>query len=434
MRTDHTRSPAAAVRRSAPSRPRWSLLVGPVLACGLMAAGAEPSPYYVGVSQTLTQASNQLQLADGQSAPPGFSRSDLVATTALVAGLDQPIGRQRLQASGSWRINRYDRNSRYDNQGYALNGALDWSTAERVSGTVAATATRALSSLYLQEVGLVEGRNLERVESLDATLRLGLVTALSFELGAGTRRSHNSLDLDAVQARNHEQDQASAGIRWQPRAGSSLGAAVIQTRSHYPRFMRTAGGYEAERFRHDGVELTAGVQISGASRFDLKLADGRTRVDGSGPRHFDTASASLAWTWTPAARLHVVTTLAREKGQDAYPTRAAGQPAVADYARDADVQELRLTYAWTAKVGMALTYRASQRELVRTLRASGAVLAEDGGRERYEFWTLGVRWLPAPPWQLGCDVGDDRRRTQVSVFSYPYTNHTVGCAAQYTWR
>ena len=59
-------------------------------------ANAQANPWYIGAAQTLTHESNLYRLADGQTTPDGVSKSDLVSSTALLAGLDQTISRQRL--------------------------------------------------------------------------------------------------------------------------------------------------------------------------------------------------------------------------------------------------------------------------------------------------------------------------------------------------
>ena len=59
-------------------------------ACG---AGAQTSPWYIGGAQTVTHESNLYRLADGADESVISTKADLISSTALLAGLDQPVGR-----------------------------------------------------------------------------------------------------------------------------------------------------------------------------------------------------------------------------------------------------------------------------------------------------------------------------------------------------
>ena len=99
-------------------------------------AAAQTSPWYLGASLALTHEDNVYRLPDGVATPAGVSKADTITTASLLAGLDQPIGRQRLYGTASLRDNRFDRNRVLDNQGYALRAGLDWATGERIAGTL----------------------------------------------------------------------------------------------------------------------------------------------------------------------------------------------------------------------------------------------------------------------------------------------------------
>ena len=161
------------------------------------AATAQSSPYSLGLSTSFGHDSNLLRLADSQAPLAGDSRSDTTMSTALVGSLDQGIGRQRLTASLALRDNRYDRNSKYDNQGYSGDLGLDWSTVGRISGALSLSTARKLSTFNAEGVGLLPEKNLETTQTVGGNIRVGVVTPLSLELGAGQRRVRNS----AAQAR-----------------------------------------------------------------------------------------------------------------------------------------------------------------------------------------------------------------------------------------
>lgn len=410
---------------------RGALLAG--LLTSLLAgfAHAQSSPYYVGAMVNISHADNLLQLVDGREAPAGYSKSDRITTTALLAGLDQHIGRQRVFGNLSLRSNRYADNSLYDNQSYTASLGLDWSTVEHISGTLVASANRNLASFSLQEIGLLEQKNLETVQTLDATLRVGLVTRYSLEAALGQMRVKNSLDAASVKARDYNRDTASLGLRWRPSAASSLGLAWRGTKGRYPHFQLTADGYQADRFDRQDVDLTATWQPSGASHLDLRLSSGKTEYDLATQRDYSGLTGTLGWRWQTSGKLRLETRLTRDTGQDSYAvTTIFGTPGTTDYSRIANTLGLRADYAATAKINVNLGLQTSDRKLVRTQPGFFGPI-DDTGSERTTTLSLGVRWTPYRSLALGCEVGNNKRRGD-GVLGTDMSATTYGCNAQLT--
>ena len=148
------------------------------------AAVAQTSPWYIGASQTFTQESNLYRLADGAATPDGVSKADLISSTALLAGLDQPLGRQRVYGSATLRSSKFRDNKDLDNEGYALRAGLDWETVNRLSGTLEASAERSLARFNTDtELGVQTRRNIEDQTRLLAEARVGVVTVRFGEPG-----------------------------------------------------------------------------------------------------------------------------------------------------------------------------------------------------------------------------------------------------------
>ena len=142
------------------------------------AAAAQTSPWYVGASQDFTRDSNIYRLANGAATPAGLSKSDLISTTSLLAGLDQPVGRQRVFGSAALRSSRFSDNKNLNNEGYALTAGLDWATANRLSGTLEANAERRLARFDPnRNPNLNIRNNIEDLTRLRADAKLGVVTA-----------------------------------------------------------------------------------------------------------------------------------------------------------------------------------------------------------------------------------------------------------------
>lgn len=382
-----------------------------LLACGLLAAPAaaqENNPYYIGLSQTFTHDTNLLRLTTRQAAPTGFSKSDTTSTTALIAGIDQPFGRQRFYGNVSLRANRFDQNKVYDNDGYTLSAGLDFSTIERVSGSVYASANRGLSRFNTEEIGLLTEKNVESVETVGATVRVGVVTEYTIELSANHRRVDNSLDDDFVRARNFRQDTASVGLRWRPSPDLSVGLALRGSKGTYPEFRRTTTGYEADRFDRQDVDLSVTLRPSGVSRLDLRLSEGKTEYDLATQRNFSGLTGSLSWRWQASGKLALFTTYTRDTGQDSYATSFFNAPATADYSRTSDRISVKAEWAFSAKVAFDAGVSHIDRTLVRTID-NPFFPVDATGRTKSTLLSLGGRWAPVRWAQVGCSIDNERR-------------------------
>lgn len=424
---------------------RSSVVSLAAVACGAVLlhaapAGAQSSPWSIGLAQTLGHESNLLRLGNGAATPEGFSRSDTVSSTALVAGLDQPVGRQRLFGNLTLRDNRFDRNDFYDNRSHAFTLGLDWSTVERLSGLLRASSNRALAGINSTEVGLLRQKNLERTDNVDALVRVGLVTEYTAELGLARRKVDNSLDNPVLQARQFEQDTASLGLRWQPSDRTSLGVALRHNQGRYPQFQRDplSGEFQADRFKSTDLDLNAVLLPSGASRIELRLSQGRTRYDLNQQRNFDGGTGSLKWNWTATGKTRLVSSVVRERGQDSYaltffdgtPGGAAGS---ADYSRVTDSLRLRLDHDASAKIALFAALSGVERKIVRTVSVEGAPPDEapPSGRERAVFFSLGLRWAPTRSVQLGCEAGHEDRRGS-GPLGQSLRSASASCYGQFT--
>jgi hypothetical protein len=406
-------------------------------------AAAQVSPWYVGGALSLTHDDNLLRLGETQTALPGQSRSDTVTSASLTAGLDQPFGRQRVQASLALRDNRFARNDRYNNQSYSGSASLDWSTVNRISGQVGIGRSRALSTFNADVIGLLAQRNFETSEGLNASVSVGLVTAWSLELSAGHRRVRNSIDVASVQAQNLDQDNAAVGVAWRPGAALETTLAVREVRGRFPTFRRVAGSFEDDAFTQRGVDLGARWQASGSSLLDARIGTGQTQYLRGGDRDFDSISGSLGWNWRATGKLSLSTRLAREKGQDNYPTfvRVAlgfflvDAPAVQSDLRTIDTLRAQLDWAATAKTAVSSSVQLTRRDVASRTRTvfDGVLRGEAVGTDETTIMTLGARWAPYRWSLLGCDLRHETRRSSGNVTS-GLKGTSLGCYAQATMR
>jgi hypothetical protein len=403
------------------------------------AAVAQASPWYIGLSQSFNHQSNMLRAIDGTVLAPDQSKSDTLSTTALIGGLDQAIGRQRLSANASLRNERYAKNDLYDNQGWTASAALDWQTVNRLSGNLSLSSSRSLASFNLQEIGLVRQRNQETGTSVDTSVRMGIAGPWSLEASLGRRKVDNSLEQAALQSRNYRQDTGSLGVGWRPSGLLSLRLGLRQTDGRYPQFQTRADGtFQADRFRREDVDLFVGWRPSGPSQLDLRISSGKTRYDLAQQRDFTGVTGSFSWNWVPSGKLAINTRYTRDTGQDSYSVTVFDRnlgfvPGTSDYSRVQDLLRIRADWAASAKIGVSASITEANRKLVRTLPPNVFSRSITTGGERNTQTSLGARWAPHRSALVGCDLTSERRRGNGDLGTNLSTEG-LSCYGQFTFQ
>ena len=417
-------------RRPCPCRALPALLPALLALIGAGGAQAEVRPYYLGATATYTHDSNLLRLADGGVAPAGYFRADSAFSTALLAGFDQPFGRQHGYANLTVRDTRYRANTIYNNQGYTANAGLDWSTAERVSGNLVLSGNRALYAFNAgYGAGLLTKKNLQTTKTVNAGLNVGLVTEYSLVLSAGRRDVTNSLNEPATQALDFYQNNASIGVLWKPRGATSFGATYSETRGRYPRYQQVADGFNADRFTQPNFDLSAIVQPSGASNVELHLGYSQTRYDLNQPRNFSGATGKLVWSWQPSGKLQLNARMSRDVGQNVYAVNDFGIPATSDYSQVYNTVRLQADYSLTAKIALTASWSQVQRTIAqRTDSPFRAPTSQ--GKDNSQVLALGTRWAPLRSVLVGCDYSQENRSASGDLTA-PLHDNNVACYAQF---
>jgi hypothetical protein len=424
-----------------------ALWAGTALVVGSAAAAAQSSPYYVAGSLAVAQDSNLQRLADDDATPSGSSRSDTVYSTALIGGINQAIGRQRVYGSLTLRDNRFERNKQFDNQSYNGTLGLDWATVQRLSGSLSLSAVRALSPFNADGVGRLTEKNLETTQSANALVRVGLVTAYSLELSGGVRRVRNSLDQGALQARNFNQDNLSLGVGWRPGGALAISIAVREVNGEYPTFRRnvSTGEFDSDRFKQQFFDLVSTWQPTGASLLDLRMNFADTKYLVNANRDFASVNGALGWQWQATGKLRLNLRYSSDQGQDSYPGLRplfvtgfpfGVFPVVNNDSRTVSTYRVQGEFEVGSKLTLSAGLQHAARKLWRniTIPPGGFdAVASLEARDRSDQITLGARWAPWRATLFGCDLSDDRREFSGSrELSSPFKNAGLNCFGQLT--
>ena len=382
---------------------------------GATPAFAESSPYYFGGGLGLTRVSNIYREA-------GAGNSDTIATATLLAGLDQRFGRERLFGDVSLQDNRYASNSDLNNQSYSLKAGLDFATVERISGTLSGNTTRALAAYNVGNgVAPIFKKNIEDNNSIDAVIRLGLVTRYSLEAGAGYRS--RSFSADEYARVEYRQKRASFGLVYRPSSDLRLGVAARHTRGKFPRYSLVGGVFQASEYKRNDIDLTGRWVLSGASNLDGRLSTGKsTQTTGVG-RDSSSVTGQLTWNWQPTARWSLSTTLIRDTGLETSFFNSSIGNLTSDQNRLMTALQLNGSYELTSKI--VLNAGAS---LNKTDRINEFLDQRLNDYDRDTTYNLSARYQYSRGVQFSCQLSHQARNS--STPQYVYSANSYGCSGQ----
>jgi hypothetical protein len=394
------------------------------LATCSLSVKAQSSPWYVGISQAVAHDSNLYRIDDNGVLPAGYSRSDTIATTSLIGGLDQQISRQRLYGNATVRMNRYRDNSYLNNTSYDLLAGLDWATIDRLSGTLSAASNRQLNQ-FNRDTGPNQSvqtvKNVLTTNQLNAKFTFGGLGRLALEGNFGRRLV--SYSAPEFFDSNYHQTSGSLGVVY--RTG--------MTRFHVSAKLADTE-YSADNVVHrSSLNFETYWPASGNSALWARLSPTRVRYDVFDERDFSGVTGALAWFWTPSGRTHVTTTYVHDIGLDSS-FETFGGPIVAgtsDISRTSDVVKIDTRYDLSGKVVLSAGASMVKRQLRQTLSAGGLVANVGDGSDRIGSLSLGAQWTPRRSVQFGCSLSRERRSTS-GGFTLPYTDSSANCYGQLT--
>lgn len=403
-----------------PQRPwRARALVGAVT-CALGAAHAqtgEPSPYGIGVSETLTHESN-LDRDVG-----GAEKADWLSVTALNFSLDQPIGRQRLHGNAALQLNRYRDRSERNGGGHDVWLQLDWETIESLSGLLGLQSVDRQYRYGLDSAQPFDGKNDERTQSAFARAQWGGLGAWSLVAGANVLdRSYSVAAFDT--ANKFRQWSAEAGGGYRPSPDLGLTLVARHTRITRPDTATVTG----DDVGRNDIEATATWQASGASRLEGRLT--RSAEDHSAAADERFWTGGLAWDWAPGAKLRFKTRVARDT------EGSSGKVASLETAMPASPAgtQLRDALEWSAQWSLSpkINLLAGAQWSRRHLKGLGGLTGTDpiAATDRTTGLSLGVRYAPLRALDLGCDLRSEKRDTDTAdlTLTRPFDAMSVGCA------
>ena len=380
---------------------------------------AQQSPYYYGAAQGFTHESNVFRDARGVA-----EVSDTHSTTTLLAGIDQPISRQRLFADLALRLNRYQDSSQLNNTGGSLALGADWATIENLSGRVSYTLNQNLarSGADLGPVLPRGVRNMEKNEVILLRGQYGLDSLMSIEATV----THRELDYSALEFASAEfrQDQVGLGVRYQLGRQLTVGGGLRHTEGKYPLAYPT----QADAFKRDDFDLSAVWVATAKSTLTSRLSYTRAKHEAVAARNISGTTGALSWSYKPTAKTAFTTDWIRDSGAESSFARPAtgGVDPIGNNSRLSQAFMLRGMYEATAKIQVEASARVLRRDLVDTLVAGSLV----AGSDKLVETRLGVNWTPLRSLLVNCSVGREKRDANTTL-SFAYSANFGNCLAQF---
>jgi hypothetical protein len=375
-----------------------------------MPALAESNPYYFGGLLGYNQISNVFRQAD---AP----KNDILATTSLLVGLDQTVGRQRLFVDASVQDNRYRSNTALNNQGYSLKAGLEWATLERLSGVVDVNTSNALADYNIgSSLTPIFKRNIERNRQFHGLFRLGLVTRYSLEANL-TRRERSFSAAEYAQLES-KQDTASMGLSYKPSGALAWGLAARHTSGVFPNYpLLFAGilvGSAEDKYQRKDIDLTTELTVSGASKVAARLSRGKSSHSLSYERNFSGVTGAISWAWQPSAKLSFSTQLAHDTGQEIL-------EAGVNQNRIVSSLQLLANYQVTGKIKLTAGTSLSRGDYT-------YLNINTSNFDNINSVNFGARWAYSRGLTFGCQGKHNSRSN--STPQYGYSASSYGCYAQ----
>lgn len=396
-------------------RPSTLALLATAALCGPALAQSSDRPWSIGVSQAFTYQSNVFN-------NNGNETSDTVSSTSLRGGLNLPFGRQRAYARASVSHQRYSDISQRNNTGYLLDAGLDWSTIERLSGNVSVLANRQQVDFNRGGIVAVTPSNIESSRGIDARIRLGVVTMLAFEAGAGHRRV--SFSAPEFAPREYEQNRGRLGITYRPSGILTLGAGVSGSRTDF--LAAEAPALVAERNERQDVYATATWVPTGASTVNARVSVGKSEYQQFNGADFDGVTGSLVWNWKPTGLLALTTTLARDTGLETGFLRLVETDTISatDFSRVTNSLSVAAAYELTGKIGLTGGVSYARRSVIdRVTNATGT--------DNTTLVSIGARYAATRTISLGCDASREARSSK-GAGSSDFDSDRVTCFGQLT--
>jgi hypothetical protein len=397
---------------------------------------AESNPYYLLLSQGVTQDSNVRRAENGSA----LVSSDTVATTTVAAGLRQTIGRQTVSADLRTQFNRHAQATSLDSTEYDVRSQLDWETVARLSGTARIGAS---SSLYRLDQGTVAYADKVLIDNRQASVQGKLGSDNPFNIEGGFSYDDNRYSVLALQTSNRRQLTTNLGLRYTPRIQFTTAVSLRHTPGTYGK----AGATQVYDFVRDDLNLSVGWVPSTLSQLSAELAMTRLHYIDIGRRNTDGLTGSFRYVRKISGKTDVTFNLRRESNAGSQSQSTLGllgsslvnvNSASNDNLRT-DSASVSVQHGLTGKITLSASVELQQRQLDNSNQLAldtGTTLSayQVSGHDHSTTLSLAAGYAFSRSIQFNCGVNFYQRTVagNSAGLSYPLRFDTLSCSGGLT--
>jgi len=406
---------------------RFALKACTVAGLTVLASSSWAQSWGLGASQRFTYDTNLFGNVDGEE------QDDVISSTGVNGLLNLELGRQQLQGTGAFSLNRYDKHSELNGNGHDLGLRLNWETIGSLSGTLGARTIASQYEYGIDSEGPSRGKNIATTDEAFFRAQLGGSSAWVFNTGLNAQRRRYS----ASDFQKNELDQWTGDVGATYRFSPDLSAHLTlrHTKTDRPDYTTVEGDFVGNDVTRNDLELGTTVQITGASGIDARVALTRERYKTTADN--DLVTGYVAWRWRPTGKLGFVTTLARDTGTG---SGIRYVPSDDDTGEDVPTSTLtsstqlrntlgvKGTWNATAKIDVNAGMQWARREVSSTFSDSSSTT-----RDQTYGLNLGVSYEPLRYLSTGCQVSYQKRTTEsdaANSVTRPYQSTVTSCFAQ----
>ena len=281
-------------------RIRW-LLLG--LLVPMMAHADEDDALNLVTSVNWQYLDNVFYLPDGAK-PTAFGPKAPRADSSWIANVglnfDKMVGRQKLTASATQSVVRYNKLGDLDYDGHNLAAGWQWVLGNDLTGKLSYTNRRYLAGFGdFRSTQLVQNLIDVNAARFDAAYKIDTYWTLFGSVGHETQRNStkvrepNDLDLDRLEA----------GVRYTTRGGTTFELLGRNVDGNLPK--RLPGLGTSNSYTQQDVEARISWQPVGHSRLSAAIGQSSRDHDDRPDRDYDDVYGRLSWEWQPTGHTGV---------------------------------------------------------------------------------------------------------------------------------
>ena len=401
----------------------------------------EPSPYYIGASQSFTHDSNVYRVPNGPA--------DNYSSTGLLGGFDQTISRQRLHAAATVNYNKYRSQSTLDNTSYGVNAGWDWATIDTLTGNVNASANQSLASFNNNGTQPLAVRNLVKTDQIGTSVRWGGEQLLTLEgtyAHSRVRYSTPDYTTPTFLSSRSSSDSASAGAYYRLGADLKVGTALRFTRTDSPYAIALTAAptgpsdYRSNTTNSRDLDLSADWRATEQTGVNARLSWTRQTNTSASALDFSGLTGAVSASFAPTAKLTFNASASRNAGSNSSlfsyvninTTTGTAISSLNQNSQTTDSYALGVAYAATAKITLNAGVQYNRAKLVSSLALGGTTTSSEHD-DNTDSATFGANYAIARNWLLACNLAHLSRKASGGG-GFSYSDSTASCSAQFTLR